>query len=57
MLDTSDHTQQPVYWFAVLDMARERGEFDRAAKAQRELKRLGVVVRFLRVEHREATPA
>ena len=53
MPESPDHTQQPVYWFAVLDIARERGEFDRAAEAQRELKRLGVDVRFRREEHRE----
>jgi len=36
----------PVAWFVVLERAREQGDFERAAKAQRELRRLGVIVRL-----------
>ncbi len=40
------HLDQPTYWFAVLDMARERGDSDRVQEALRNLKRLGVKVTF-----------
>jgi hypothetical protein len=35
-----------VYWFTILEVARERGDFVTAAQAQRELQRLGVRVRY-----------
>ena len=38
----------PTAWFAVLERARENNDFERAAEAMRELKRLGVTVRFHR---------
>lgn len=41
-----DHQDAPTYWFAVLEIARERGDFSRAAEAQRQLERLGVRVRY-----------
>lgn len=41
-----DHRDQPTYWFAILDIARERSDFARAAEAQRQLRRLGVEVSF-----------
>jgi hypothetical protein len=37
---------EPVYWFVLLEKARHRGAFDEAARAVRELERLGVSVRF-----------
>jgi hypothetical protein len=36
----------PIYWFAILDRAVEEGDHAAAAKAQRELARLGVQVRY-----------
>lgn len=39
-----------VFWFVVLDKAREQFDFERAAEAVRELRRLGVIVRFQRKE-------
>jgi hypothetical protein len=36
----------PTYWFALLEQARERGNYEAAARAQRELGRLGVRVKF-----------
>ena len=36
----------PTAWFVELEIARKRGDFDRAAKAQAELQRLGVSVRY-----------
>ena len=39
----------PTYWFVILDRARMDDDFERAAQAQRELKRLGVNVRFHRI--------
>lgn len=35
-------------WFAVLERARRTDDYDLAARAQRELKRLGVHVKFKR---------
>jgi len=39
-------TDIPTYWFAILDQARDRGDFQAAARAERELQRLGVRVTF-----------
>jgi hypothetical protein len=47
---TRDHRNQPTYWFAVLEIARERGHFERAAEAKRQLRRLGVYVSYERPE-------
>jgi hypothetical protein len=41
-----DYTQEPIYWFALLDKAVERGDHEAAAEAQRQLDRLGVRVRY-----------
>jgi hypothetical protein len=41
-------SQGPVYWFVKLACAVEDGDFSTAAEAQRELKRLGVIIRYLR---------
>ncbi len=38
----------PAAWFVVLDRARLDNDFELAAKAQRELRRLGVKVTFTR---------
>ncbi len=38
--------ESPTAWFAVLERARLTDDFELAAQAQRELARLGVVVRF-----------
>lgn len=37
-----DHRNSPTYWFARLEIARERSDFEGAAEAQRELDRLGI---------------
>lgn len=36
----------PIAWFYILEDARKRGDFERAAKAQKQLKRLGVHVSY-----------
>jgi hypothetical protein len=41
-----DHREEPTYWFALLEIARERGDFEQAAEAKRQLQRLGVRVRY-----------
>jgi hypothetical protein len=46
-------TDQPVYWFLILDHAIERGDLDQAARARRELKRLGVDVTYRRPRERQ----
>jgi len=46
-----------VAWFAVLENARQRADFDRAAQARRELKRLGVAVKYLPSERKGAIDA
>jgi len=35
-------------WFFQLELARERHDFERAAEAQRQLERLGVIVKYRR---------
>ncbi|MBN2216548.1 MAG: hypothetical protein JW719_04145 [Pirellulales bacterium] len=40
--------EQPTYWFVLLEIARERGDFESAAEASRQLRRLGVSVRYLK---------
>jgi len=53
---TEDYTDEPIYWFALLDRAVERGDHVAAAEAQRELDRLGIRVRYGRQrKSREAT--
>lgn len=41
-------------WFAVLECARNANDFERAATAVRELRRLGVEVRFRKLVSEEA---
>ena len=41
-------TDWPAYWFVALERAIEEGDYEKAAEAQRNLKRLGVTVRFER---------
>jgi hypothetical protein len=43
-----NHPEQdePVYWFVLLEKAVHRGDFDAAARAKRELERLGVSVSY-----------
>jgi hypothetical protein len=43
-----DYNESPIVWFFVLEMARKRGNFERAANAQKELRRLGIEVRYRR---------
>jgi hypothetical protein len=43
---------EPVYWFVLLEKAVHRGDFDEAARAVRELKRLGVDVSYHRTPKR-----
>lgn len=46
---TSDRYKTwPVFWFARLERAIACGDFTIAAEAQRELERLGVIVRYAR---------
>lgn len=41
-----DHRNEPTYWFAVLEIAREKGDFEGAAEAKQQLRRLGVCVNY-----------
>jgi hypothetical protein len=49
-VQAQDHRDQPVYWFVVLEQARERSDFESAANAKQELERLGVRVSYRRRE-------
>lgn len=42
----TDLTNNPVLWFTTMQIEAERGNFDKAAQAKKELERLGVFVRF-----------
>lgn len=44
-LETKD---SPVTWFVLLEDARRRADFRRAAQAQEHLARLGVIVKYRR---------
>jgi hypothetical protein len=48
MPTNTDHRDTTTYWFVVLEIAREQGNFERAAEAQRQLRRLGVRVSYER---------
>ena len=56
---SDDFSDEPLYWFAVLDGAVARGDHQTAADAQRELARLGVRVAYGRpkADRREAVRA
>jgi len=41
-----DYRENTVTWFAELELARRRGDYERAAKAQQQLRRLGVKVQY-----------
>jgi len=47
----------PLYWFAALERAVDVGDLESAAKAQRELRRLGVEVSYRGLERREGAHA
>lgn len=53
---TNESIDSPTTWFAVLERALRTGDFDLAARAKRELERLGVTVTFDRPLDR-AVPA
>jgi hypothetical protein len=42
------HRDESTYGFAVLEIARENGDFEQAAQASRQLRRLGVQVTYRR---------
>ena len=44
--------ESPTTWFATLEMARERGDYQLAERAQAKLRTLGVTVRFNRPGNR-----
>jgi hypothetical protein len=46
MAKKRDHREEPTYWFARLEIAREANDFEAAAEAVRELRRLGVNVTY-----------
>jgi len=50
-----DYKESPVAWFFILERARECGDFERAANAQKELRRLGIEVRYRRTSLPAAT--
>jgi hypothetical protein len=52
---TNDATDWPLYWFAKLEAAVERGDHQGAARAQRQLARLGVRVQYGRPQPRPRT--
>jgi hypothetical protein len=44
-----------IYWFVVLEISRDRGDYSLAAAADRELRRLGVRVTRTRTAARKAS--
>ncbi len=47
----------PSYWFLIMESRADRGDYEGAARAKRELERLGVEVTFTRPRRQEATHA
>ncbi len=43
---TAAARRQPVYWFTVLELAMAAGDLEEAARAVRELRRLGIDVTY-----------
>jgi hypothetical protein len=43
---TASVRDNPTFWFAVMESAKEKGDFEGAARAKRELERLGVLVTY-----------
>jgi hypothetical protein len=43
-VSTEDSQDEPVYWFVLWEAAIERGEYEEAARAATELRRLGIRV-------------
>jgi hypothetical protein len=41
-----DYHDSPVAWFVEMQLHAEKGNFEQAARAKKELERLGVFVRF-----------
>jgi hypothetical protein len=44
---TEDHRDSPTYWFAILEIARSRGDVKLASEARAKLRQLGVAVEFV----------
>ena len=42
----AEYQDSPTAWFFMLETSLDKGDFDRAGKAVRELKRLGVTVKW-----------
>ena len=42
----TDHRDQATYWFAILEIARERGNATQVREARQQLRRLGVSVKY-----------
>ncbi|MDM8008610.1 MAG: hypothetical protein QUV05_20925 [Phycisphaerae bacterium] len=51
-----DPAESPTAWFAVLERALDTCDYQLAAKAQHELHRLGIDVRFRNDRQREGMP-
>ena len=45
--DKADYKNSPIVWFFALEKARLDNDFERAISALRELRRLGIEVRYL----------
>lgn len=45
-IPTPPVTNWPIYWFSVLEKAVDHGDYEKAAQATRELRRLGVEVKY-----------
>lgn len=45
--DSLPPEEMPTYWFALLEIARGRGDFGEALRAKQELERLGIRITYL----------
>jgi hypothetical protein len=53
MGDSNTYRDSPIAWFAALERARKIEDFELAAEAQQQLRRLGVIVTYPKQQEAE----
>lgn len=54
-ISEAEACNSPVAWFVIMERAIEDGDFDLAAKAKRELDRLGIIVKYRKPKRKGAS--
>jgi hypothetical protein len=53
-VNSKSHRDEPTYWFAILEIARSRGDSERIEEATRQLRRLGICISYEQPQASEA---